>query len=65
MTDCVGFVLEPKFANNPQYGKCTYFSRIDNVKSADGAASYALTTASGLGGLTMLALVQPLDARAN
>jgi len=61
MADCVGFVLEPYLDNNPQYGKCTYFSRIDNIEAASSANTLALTTVVEFDGLSMLAFVQPHD----
>jgi len=62
MTDCVGLVWEPSLDSSPQVGKCTYFSRIDDVKAADKSAIFALTTSARLDGLTGFALVQTHDA---
>merc|ERR1711920_294531 len=42
--DCVGFVFEPY--SRGDRGKCTYFSRIGHVKTADGDDILALTTAA-------------------
>merc|ERR1712176_334758 len=65
MIDCVGFVLEPKYDNNPQFGQCTYFSRIDSIKSTNNLGIVAFTTAAQSDGLTMLALVRPHGASTN
>merc|ERR1712151_12545 len=62
MVDCVGFVLEPKYDNNPQFGSCTYFSRIDSIKATNNLGIVAFTTAAQSDGLTMLAVVRPHGA---
>lgn len=52
MHDCVGFVMEPHSSNEPQIGKCTYFSRIDKIKSVENKGTLALTTAAQVDVLT-------------
>jgi len=46
MVNCVGFVLEPRYDNNPQFGRCTYFSRIDAVKASANDRTLSLATAA-------------------
>jgi len=53
MRDCKGFVLEPYSKSNPEVGKCTYFSRIDKIQSANEEDTLALATAAEVTGLTM------------
>merc|ERR1712151_498329 len=60
--DCVGIVYEPYSSGNR--GKCTYFSRIGAVKTADTDDILALTTSARFGDLSISALLQLHDAGA-
>jgi len=55
MNNCMGFVFEPY--SNSDSGTCTYYSRVDLVRTADNLDILALTTPAQFNGFAMPSLL--------